>query len=90
MGREYKAALQAKIHELGGGSRLRAYINPEGVSPHYLEHLEETFREEGVTFVDSPREANFVFHGDQVESSFGLGQIAAFFRGGRMVFEGEL
>ena len=78
MGREYKAALQAKLHQLGGGEKLRAYINADGVSPHYLEHLKETFREEGVTFVDQAQDANFVFHGDQVDSGFGIGQIAAF------------
>ena len=89
MGREYKAALQEEIHRLGGGSNLRVYINPEGVSPHYLEHLEETFREEGVTFVETPKEANFVFQGDKI-SAFDIGQVAAFFRGGQMVFEGEL
>ncbi len=89
MGREYKAALQDRIQQLGGGDNLRVYINPEGVSPHYLEHLEETFREAGVTFVETPKQANFVFHGEQAVP-FGLGQVAAFFRGGNMVFEGEL
>ncbi len=89
MGREYKAALQQEIRRLGGGANLRVFINPDGVSPHYLEHLEETFREEGVTFVQTAKEANFVFQGDQV-SAFDTGQVAAFFRGGRMVLEGEL
>ncbi len=89
MGKEYKAALHEEIERLGGGERLRVFINPEGVSPHYLEHLEETFREAGVTFVESPKAANFVFQGDQV-AKFGIGQVAAFFRGGQMVFEGSL
>ena len=89
MGREHRAALQDEIRKLGGGGKLRVFIDDDGISPHYRQHLEDTFREEGVKFVDARREANFVFSG-QVESTPGIGQVFAFFRGGQLVLEGEL
>ena len=89
MGREYKAALQQRIQELGGGENLRVYINGEGVSEHYLKHLEETFEEAGVRFVDSREEANFFFAGHAEPKPLG-GQVAAFFSGGQLAFVGSL
>jgi hypothetical protein len=86
MGERYKATLEAKIREFGG-SNLRVFINADGVNPHYKQHLEETFRGEGVRFVSSRAEANFVFDGD-CEPNYLPGQIVAFFSGGDLAFAG--
>jgi hypothetical protein len=77
MGERYRAALEEKIRELGS-ENLRVFINSEGVHPHYKQHLEETFRDAGVKFVESRGDANFVFEGN-CEPAFQAGQIVAFF-----------
>jgi hypothetical protein len=79
MGERYRAALEEKIRELGS-SNLRVYINADGVHPHYKQHLEDTFRDAGVRFVDNRQEANFVFEGN-CEPAHHAGQIVAFFSG---------
>jgi hypothetical protein len=77
LGEKYKDELEQKIRQFGG-ENLRVYINAEGVHPHYYEHLTETFKGEGVQFVSSRKEANFVFEGS-CEPSYEMGQIVAFF-----------
>ena len=86
MGEQYKAVLEEKIEQLGG-SNIRVYINAEGVHPKYKEHLEATFRDAGVRFVESRDEANFVFDG-HCEPVSRLGQIVAFFRNDQLAFAG--
>lgn len=88
MGEKYKATLNKKIAEFGG-SNLRVFINAAGVDPHYKQHLEDTFREAGVRFVESREAANFVFEGD-CEPAYLPGQIVAFFAGGDVAFAGAL
>src|SRR5260370_27422814 len=86
MGERYRATLEQKIRELGGGN-LRVFINADGVNPHYKQHLEDTFRDAGVRFVSSRAEANFVFDGD-CEPNYLPGQIVAFFTDGNLAFAG--
>ena len=88
MGEQYKAVLEDKIKELGG-QNLRVFINDEGVHPKYREHLEATFREAGVRFVESREEANFVFEGHS-EPAINLGQVVAFFRNEQIAFQGAI
>lgn len=88
MGEKYKATLEKKIAEVGGAN-LRVFMNAAGLDPHYQQHLEGTFKEAGVTFVNERGEANFVFEGD-CEPSRLPGQIVAFFKGGDVAFEGSL
>ena len=88
MGEKYKAELQDRINEIGAG-RLRVYINAEGVHPHYYQHLQETFQEAGVRFVDSREQANFVFEGN-CEPVSQPGQMVAFFRNEELQFAGML
>ena len=88
MGEQYKAVLEEKIKELGG-SRLRVFINDEGVHPKYREHLEATFKQAGVRFVESREQANFVFEGHS-EPAFHIGQVVAFFTNEQIAFQGAI
>ena len=88
MGQQYKAVLEEKIRELGG-ENLRVFINVDGVHPKYKEHLEQTFSEAGVRFVNNREEANFVFDG-YCEPEFLPGQVAAYFAGEQLFFAGAL
>lgn len=88
MGEQYRAILEDKIRNLGG-SNLRVYINPEGVNPHYYQHLKETFESAQVKFVDQRAEANFVFDGNCAPVYHG-GQVAAYFQEGQLVFAGSI
>jgi hypothetical protein len=88
MGEKYKAELQERINELGG-ENLRVFINEEGVHPRYYKHLQETFRESGVRFVENRAEANFVFEG-HCEPATQPGKIVAFFRNEELHFAGML
>ncbi len=88
MGEKYKAKLEQKIAEVGGAN-LRVFLNADGLHPHYKQHLEDTFKEAGVQFVENRAQANFVFEGD-CEPARLPGQIVAFFRGGDVEFEGSL
>ena len=88
MGEEYKQSIEEKIRELGA-DKLRVFINPDGVNPHYRQHLEDTFREAGVKFVSRREEANLVFEGNQTPSP-DKGQMVAFFQHDRLIFTGAL
>ena len=88
MGEKYKEALDEKIIELGG-SNLRVYINAEGVHPQYRQHLEATFQQAGVRFVEDREEANFIFEG-HCEPFYQSGQVVAFFKGEQIAFAGAL
>ncbi len=88
MGEKYRQIIEEKIRELGA-EKLRVYINNEGVDPHYRQHLENTFRDAGVRFVDSRGEANLVFEGNG-QPTYRAGQVVAFFQSGRLAFAGEL
>lgn len=88
MGERYRAQLQDILEDLGP-ERLRAYLNPEGVSQEYKRHVEDTFRAQGVVFVRSREEANFVFDGHCSPVSM-PGQVVAFFRDDALVLEGAL
>lgn len=88
MGEKYKAELQDRINEIGADN-LRVYINPEGVHPHYYQHLQETFLEAGVQMVDNRLEANFVFEGE-IEPENQAGQMVAYFRNQELQFAGVL
>jgi hypothetical protein len=84
MGEAYKNLLEHKLRELAGRP-LRAYVNRDGVDPHYLVHLEETLRVGGALFVGSREEATFVFEGN-CEPQERAGQVVAFFKDGQLVF----
>jgi hypothetical protein len=86
MGQVYKDVLERKLHEFRDVP-LRAYVNPDGVDPHYLSHLEETLRSVGAVFVRSRDEANFVFDGN-CEPCERTGQVVAFFKNGQLPFIG--
>ena len=88
MGEEYRQTIEDKIEELGA-ERLRVFINHEGVNPHYLQHLENTFRDAGVRFVADRADANLIFEGHQTPS-YQKGQIVAFFQQSRLTFAGAL
>lgn len=88
MGEAYRSLLEQKIMQLGR-THLRVYINPAGVDPHYLLHLEEMFRTARATFVLSREDANFVFEGTCEPHSL-PGQVTAFFTDSRLEFLGEL
>lgn len=88
MGEKYKAELQKRIDELGA-QNLHVYINAEGVDPRYYQHLEQTFTEAGVRFVESRHEANFIFEG-HCEPAVKAGQIVAYFREEQIHFAGML
>ena len=88
MGEQYRQTIEDKISELGA-ENLRVFIKEDGVNPHYRRHLEETFREAGVRFVSSRKEANLVFEGDKTPS-YQSGQVVAFFQENRLLFAGAL
>jgi hypothetical protein len=88
MGEQYKQTIQEKIAELGA-ENLRVFLNEDGLSPHYRQHLEDTFREAGVQFVSSRDEANLVFEGHGAPSAR-VGQVVAFFQGTQLTFAGAL
>ncbi|HZS46581.1 MAG TPA: hypothetical protein VFC63_16010 [Blastocatellia bacterium] len=91
MGEKYKAELQDKIREFGA-SNLRVYLNEDGLHPHYFQHLKDTFQEEGVKFVYSRDDANFVFEGNcDAEPAYQAGQVVAFFNPAQtLLFAGAL
>ncbi len=88
MGEQYRQTIQDKIAELGA-ENLLVFINEDGLSPHYRQHLEDTFRDAGVRFVSRRDEANLVFDGNGTPS-YGTGQVVAFFQAGQLAFAGEL
>jgi hypothetical protein len=90
MGEKYRAELQERISQLGG-ENLRVFINADGVHPHYKQHLEETFSEAGVRFVETRDEANFLFEGHCEEpAAVAAGKVVAYFRDDRIQFAGAL
>ena len=88
MGEKYRQTIQEKISELGA-ENLCVFLNEGGLSPHYRQHLEDTFREAGVRFVSSRAEANLVFEGHGAPSAR-AGQVVAFFQGSQLTFSGAL
>jgi hypothetical protein len=80
--------LKAKINE-PSAEKLRVFVDPEGINPHYQQHLEDTFRHAGVQFVATREEANLVIDGSG-SPSYGTGQVAAFVQSGQLAFAGEL
>lgn len=89
MGKQYQAAIEQKVLELGGGRDLRAFINPDGVEPAYLQHLLTTLRQLDVAIVEERSQANFVFDG-HAEPTFADGTVTSYFRDGTIHFEGRL
>ena len=88
MGEKYRQTIEEKTRELGA-EKLRVYINHVGVDPHYLEHLEATFRDAGVRFVAKREEINLVFEGIE-NPLYEKGQIVAFFQESQLMFAGSL
>ena len=88
MGEQHRHTIEAKIHQLGA-ENLRVFIDPDGVNPHYRQHLEDTFRDAGVQFVAVREEANLVFEGDRHPQPR-PGQIVAFFQASQLMFAGAL
>jgi hypothetical protein len=88
MGQRYKRAINELIRDLGA-EKLRVFINPDGVDPHYRQHLEDTFRDAGVRFVSSREEANLVFEGHETPERR-PGQVVAFFQESQLMFAGAL
>jgi hypothetical protein len=76
MAEKYTPIIEERITELGV-EKLRVYIHYEGVDRHYRQHIEDTFRDAGVRFVSSRKEANLVFAGNG-SPSYGTGQVVAF------------
>jgi len=88
VGEQYQETIEQKISELGA-KNLRVFINADGLSPHYRQHLENTFRDAGVQFVSNHDEANLVFEGSRFPEPR-AGQVVAYFKESQLMFAGGL